>query len=166
MIFSYINIFIGVRILNIVTLTGHKHSGKSIIANRLSENSAVEYVKPYTDALYNETWSDSFHYVSSERLDELIEKYTVLYESSINGHRYVFFKEQLKEAYNVMILDDYGVANIKSNYDYDVYSIKVHSSNEKPSERVGVYLYNHEFDYIFDYDNDDYYDLEARIEYD
>lgn len=150
---------------NIVSLTGHKNSGKLEVAWDLSKNSDVAFVKPFTDRPIHDLWSDCYNFVSKERLDELIESLEVLYSSKIGDYRYVFFKNQLVKDYNVLILDDYGVAELKNKYHKYFYSIKIVSQNQRDSERVGVYLYNHEFDKVFDYDNDYIGDLEADIEH-
>jgi len=149
---------------HIVSLTGHKGSGKTKLAFDLCKNSAIGYVKAYTDAPCHIQWLDCFNYVSKEDLDALIEEREVLYSSMVNGHRYVFFKDQLTSAYNILILDDYGVADLSAEYSNHFYSVKVVSKNQKDSDRVGVYLFNHEFDEVFDIDNDEIEDLEARIE--
>ena len=149
---------------NIISLTGAKHSGQLRLAFRLEENSAVGFVRPYTDRPYNSVWSDCYNFVSNEVLDTMIEEKEVLYKTIIHGHRYVFFKEQLTETYNILILDDYGVAELSTKYSNDLYSIKVVSEDEKDSSRVGVYLYNHEFDKVFDYDKDSVEELEWEIE--
>lgn len=149
---------------NIISLTGAKNSGQLKLAFDLAKNSAVGFVKPYTDRPFNSIWSDCYYFLSKEDLDTMIGEKEVLYQSIINGHRYVFFKEQLTETYNILILDDYGVAELSTKYSNDIYSIKVVSANEKNSTRVGVYLYNHEFDKVFDYDNDSVEELEWEIE--
>lgn len=149
---------------NIVSITGNKHSGQTKLAFRLSENSAVSFIKPYTDRPVDDLWSDCYHFVSKEKLDELLDEREVLTQRLVNGHRYVYFKDQLTSSYNVMILDDYGVADVMTNYTMNVYSIKVTSKNEKPSKRVGVYLYNHEFSEVFDTDTGSVEELECRIE--
>jgi len=149
---------------NIVSLTGHKNCGKVQLAFDLAKNSAVKFVKPYTDAPVNDMWIDCYRFVSKEKLDELIDNREVLYESMVNGHRYVFFKDQLTAPYNILILDDYGVADLQGQYSNYFYSIKVTSKNQQDSDRVGVYLYNHEFDRVFDSDTESVSDLEAEIE--
>lgn len=152
--------------MRIVTLTGAKNSGTDKIASLLSENSDVGYIRPYTDknipfGEIAELYGD-YHHVAPEVLDQMIEDEEVLSINYVNGTRYVFFKFQLEYDYNILIADDYTVVNIKTNYD-DVYSVMVHSKDEKPSNRVGVYLYEHEFDEVFNYDTDDIDSLEWRI---
>lgn len=149
---------------NIISLTGHKNSGKLSVEFDLAKNSAIEYVKPYTDRPSNEIWDDCYYFVSKGELDELICEKEVLYQTMVNGYRYVFFKDQLTADYNILILDDYGVAELQSKYRKYLYSVKVVSKKQRDSDRVGVYLYNHEFDEVFDYDTDDITDLEYRIE--
>ena len=153
----------------IITLTGHKNCGKLEIAMDLAKNSDVHYIKPYSDRKYPigeipERYGD-FHVVSSDKLDKMIESDELLCMSVINDNRYCFFKSQLQEGYNVLIVDDYALADMRGKYD-DIYSVKVKSKNQKDSSRVGVYLYDHEFNEVFNYDTDDVSELEWRIGYD
>lgn len=148
----------------IVTLTGSKNTPKIYIASKLSENSDVAYIKPYTDKedLSSAELEMEYHQVSVEEMDILLQSDDLLSCTRINGNRWAYFKSQLTHAYNVLIVDDYGLCDLRDVYD-NIYSIKVVSKNMKPSDRVGVYLYNHEFDEVFDYDTGDLYELEARM---
>ena len=150
--------------MKIVSLTG-MGSGVTYTAERLARNSDVAYVKPYTDKekLSSAEWNWGYHQVSKSELDELMETYPVLCCNRINGHRWVYFKFQLEEAYNVLIVDDYALVELQHNWDKDLYSIKVVTDENEKSNRVGVYLYDHEFDEVFDYRTDDMDELEARI---
>ena len=150
----------------VITLTGYKNCGKYNLAMDLAKNSDIEFIKPYTDREIPldelpEKFGD-FHYVSKDTLDMMIEDDEVLSSTLINGDRYVFFKFQLVAPYNVLIADDYAVVDIRSNWS-NTYSIKVYGKNQRDSDRVGVYLYDHEFDEIFHYGSDDYDALEWRI---
>lgn len=151
--------------MKIVTLTGSKNCGKDVIAEKLSENSDVVYLKPYTDKkpLSSAELIVGYNVVSKNELDQMIKDNEVLSITRVNGHRWVYFKFQLTEAYNIMIVDDYGVCDVRTNWNGDLYSVKVVSKNMQDSDRVGVYLYNHDFDEVFDYDSDDFDELEARI---
>ena len=150
----------------IVTLTGYKNCGKYNLAMDLANNSDVAFIKPYTDReiLLDEIPEEygEFHYVSKDTLDIMMEDDEVISSTTINGNRYVFFKFQLTAPYNVLIADDYAVVDIRSNWK-NTYSIKVYGDNQKDSDRVGVYLYDHEFDEIFHYGSDDVDSLEWRI---
>lgn len=142
----------------IISLTGAKHSGKLNLAMDLAKNSDVVFIRPYTDRevpLSDIAWDFcEFHYVSKETLDLMIKSEKVLSTTTINGDRFVFFEFQLTEAYNVMILDDYAVCEVKDNYK-DVFTVKVHSDKEEKSDRVGEYLFDHEFNQVFYYGIDD-----------
>ena len=152
----------------IITLTGHKHCGKYLVACKLADNSDVAFIKPYTDKETSPSDGEDFdfHYVSKDTLDDLIERETVLSSTTINGNRYVFFECQLEKPYNVLIADDYAVVDIQDKFKQNVYSIKVWNEMQVESERVGKYLYNHEFDEVFHYGVDDIDELIWRIEYD
>lgn len=98
-------------------------------------------------------------------MDYLISEEEVLSQTLINGNRYVFFKMQLKEgAYNVLMVDDYALVDLQSNYTGELYSVKVNTKENIRSQRIGVYLYDHEFDEVFDPKTDDYDELIWRIE--
>lgn len=153
----------------ILTLTGHKNSGKEMIADNFTKNSNVAYITPYTDKPLDdgeipEAHGD-FHYVSKEKLDKIIEHQKVICCTRINGYRYVFFEKQLTAPYNVMILDDYALVDVKSRWKGRIYSVKVRSENEIQSDRVGEYYFDHEFDEVFNYGVDDFDELEARVSY-
>ncbi len=154
----------------IITLTGHKYSGKYKLANELANNSDVVFITPYTDKqipigeiaeMYGE-----YHYVPKEYLDHLIEEENLLSMTIINGTRYCFFECQLQNGFNILIVDDYGVVDIQNNWNGELYSVKVWSDKEEESERVGKFLYNHDFDEIFHYGVDDVSELEWRLSYD
>ncbi len=153
----------------ILTLTGHKHSGKELIAENFAKNSDVAFLKPYTDrplekGEYPEEHG-GFHYVSKERLDKIMDHQKVLCCTRINGYRYVYLERQLTASYNVMILDDYALVDVKDRWKGRIYSVKVRSDDEVQSDRVGEYYYDHEFDEVFHYGKDDFDELEARISY-
>ena len=151
----------------IITLTGNKYCGKLTLAYKLSRNSEVEFVKPYTDKPFEygvdpEKYGD-YHIVSEDTLDTMIEEEEVLCSTKINGSRYVIFMSQIQSPYSVIIADDCQLMDIKEKWS-NLYTIKVHGRNEKPSRRVGVYFYDKEFDEVFNYNEDDFDLLEARIE--
>ena len=146
---------------NIIAIVGHPYSGHITLAYKLSNNSAVSIVYPYTDC--PKTIYEEYNQVTPDVLDDMLESKTILSNTVIDGYRFVFFKEQLKDAYNVLILDDYALADMRGKYDR-IYSIKCWSKCQGDSDRVGVYLFNHEFDEVYEYDNDDIDELICRIE--
>lgn len=155
--------------MKIITLTGGKNTKKEVLAYRLAKNSDVSYIKPYTDREVSDDVDESelngYNYVSKDTLDTMIEEDEVLCSRIINGNRYVFFKSQLIHDYNVMIVDDYALVDLQSNWKEDLYSIKVKSNNEKASNRIDTYLYDHEFDKVYNIDTDDFDALEWGIGY-
>ena len=155
--------------MKIITLTGGKNTKKEVLAYRLAKNSDVSYIKPYTDREVSDDVDESelngYNYVSKDTLDTMIEEDEVLCSRTINGNRYVFFKSQLIHDYNVMIVDDYALVDLQSNWKEDLYSIKVKSNNEKASNRIDTYLYDHEFDKVYNIDTDDFDALEWGIWY-
>lgn len=156
-----------IPIKKIITLTGHKHTKKDIVAEKLAKNSDVAFIKPYTDkekkSYILDEYVGGYHHMSKEELDYMIRNEEVLCKTKIGDARYVFFKSQLTAPYNVLIVDDYAVVEIKDNWKGSIYTIRLVSDNEEESDRVGEYLYKHEFDLIFDYYKDDFDELEAKI---
>ena len=152
----------------IVTITGHKHTKKGIIATKLAQNSDVEYVRPYTARDLPKGLPHSleaeYNIVLPSVLDDMMKTEKVLSVTEINGHKYVYFEFQFVKPYSVVIADDYAVVSIKDNWEWgDVFTIRLVSDNEVQSDRVGEYLYKHEFDVVFDVDRDDIYELEHLI---
>lgn len=152
----------------IVTVTGHKHTHKNTIAMRLAGNSDVEWVRPYTARelpkdIEPSALEGEYNVVLPSVLDDMMEKEKVLSVTTIGDNKYVFFEFQFRKNFSVVIVDDYAVVDIKQNWDGKVFTIRAVSDNEEQSDRVGEYLYKHEFDVVFDYTKDDFYELEHRI---
>ena len=150
--------------MKIVSLTG-VGTGVNYVAEKLAENSDVVYLKPYTDKpkLSSAENLMDYHQISKDEMDIMIQNESVLCMTKINGHRWVYFEFQLKEAYNILITDDYSLVDLRDNYGGDLYTVKVATEENLKSKRIGVYLYNHEFDEVFDYKTDDIDELGARI---
>lgn len=150
----------------IITVTGHKNCGKDIIAQRLSKYENVTYIRPYTDRELPQNAEpidlEKYHYVLPTVMEDLLRDEKVLAKTEVNGHLYVFFEFQIMEGYNVLIADDYAVIHIKDNFD-DVVTVRVVSEKETESDRVGEYLFAHEFDYFIDYDRYDLNDLGGLV---
>ena len=151
-----------------MTITGHKHTNKDILAKRLAENSDIEFVRPYT-ARELPNWGDAdyldseFNVVLPNVLEDMMSTEKVLSVTEIGDNKYVFFDFQFREPYSVVVVDDCGVISIKDNWDGKVFTIRIVSSSEEKSERVDKYLNKHEFDAIFDFEKDDLSELEHLI---
>ena len=74
--------------MKIITLTGAKNTNKELLAYKLSQNSDVGYIKPYTDRESPEDAEEcdvnNYNYVSKDRLDEMIEEDEVLCKTLID----------------------------------------------------------------------------------
>lgn len=162
--------FIGVKWMKrIISLTGHKHTYKDIIAFKLMNlNDDVVFVRPYTDwevpsyEIPEETVGD-FNFVLPTTLDKMMEEEKVLSVRKIDGHRFVFFEFQLTGKYNVLIVDDYQLLDIKDNWDGELYSVFTVSQKQQKSDRVEEYLYKHNYDEIFEYGVGDFDMFERRL---
>jgi hypothetical protein len=148
-------------------LNGAKNTKKEEIALRLSANSDCIWVNPYTDrrvAENQEEWEqDEFIHLNEKQLSDKMEREVPLAVTEVNGHRYVFFVTQFRADFCVIIGDDRLVTNLKNNWKGDLVTVRVHSDDEKYSERS--MLKDSEFDIVYNIDRDDYDDLESEIEY-
>lgn len=151
----------------IIVLNGRKNTGKDYIAKKLAKNTDVDYILPYTDRksfknVYPE-FTGGYHYIESKVLSEKMEKDTVLVETVINRVKFVFFESQLTSAYNVLILDDESLKQLKKNWKGDLTTVRVVSDKSKESERFDVSLNDSYFHIIYNKDYDDFDELEAMI---
>lgn len=143
----------------IVTVTGHKNSKKEfVVADLVKDDERVQYVKPYTSRELppnaDEIYAEDYHYVLPTVMEDMVRDEDVLLDQTINNHRYVIFAFQMTAPVNVVFADDYGVIQIKDKWD-NLFTVKVHNQKEIHSERVGEYLFDHEFDCVFYSDKDD-----------
>ena len=150
--------------MKIVTISGGKFTKKDWLAHRLAENSDVVYVRPYTDKkipIYDE---EDYIYLNEKQLSaKMNQENPLVVFTTARGNRYIFFENQLRTEFCVLILDDAGVHAVKKEFGNNVITIRVHSRNEKPSDRV--LMKDSEYDIVFNVDTDDYFDLENKIEY-
>ena len=160
------NKYFEVRNLKIITISGAKNTKKDELAQKLAQNSAVVYVKPYTDApegVYEWEMDEHIH-LNPKQLDAKLNRENALTMTNVNSHRYVFFENQLNADYCILILDDTGLINLKRYWEGEMVTIRVHSKDEKYSERN--VLDDDYFDVVFDVDYDDYDVLEGVLGHD
>jgi len=155
----------------LITLTGHKHTKKDWIARKLAQNSDIEWITPFTDKKKDIGKSSEecggFHFISKERMDEMLKKEECICKVVINDNRYVYFKSQLTSDFIVLIVDDYGLTQLFESVGKDkLYTVKLKSKDQIKSDRVDSYLFDHEFDVVFDVDYDGVDELESHICYD
>lgn len=151
----------------LITISGAKNSGKDILAMKLAQNSDCIWIKPYTDKEYPvniEDWEqDELIHLNDKQLDNKMNHEIPLAVTEINGFRYVFFENQLRADYVVLIADDNVVSYLKREWKGELITIKCHRDGEKYSERN--LLKDSEFDIVFNVDTDDYDTMEGGIIY-
>lgn len=149
--------------MKLILISGAKNSKKDLLAHRLANNSDCIWIKPYSDRSVpvNADPDDRFIKLNDIQLEDKMMKEIPLTETVVSGNRYVFFENQLKGDYCVIVGDDRIVFNLLNNYSGDIVTIKCHSNSEKPSSRF--LMPDEEFDFVFNYDTDDYDTLEAMI---
>lgn len=141
--------------MRIIALNGARNTGKDYIAKILSKDEYTEFILPYTDKKaylgVDPERTGGYHYLKKDVLDEKIGKELVLSLTTVKDYRYVYFKSQLINGDNVLILDDNAITHLKQEYSSDeLLTIRLKSKNSKPSDRFDCYLYDHEFDIVYD----------------
>ena len=150
--------------MKLIVISGAKYCKKDTLAMKLSQNSDCIWIKPYSDRpvrINSDDTEDRFIRLNGRQLDDKINKEVPLAITEINGHRYVFFENQLNADYVVLTGDDRIVQYLKGNWDGELVTVKCHSNIEQPS-KISI-LDDDEFDIVFDVDNDDYDFLECQI---
>ena len=138
--------------MKIITLTGFKQSGKTKLAQLWAKNGNVSYLYPYTTASKR---PEDFIYLSRDKMDEKKKYENVLCTTIIKGESYVYIESQLKNDFNIIIVDDYALSEIVENYDGKVIKIWVDSSKAESSERSGHFHTRDYYDYTYDMELDD-----------
>jgi len=151
----------------IVTITGHMNTDKVSIAQKLAKNSDVQFIKPYCGMdmpMGIEPHENEYlNFVLPPVLEDMKRDENVLFITEIKNREYVVFEFQMVSNYNVIVVDDEALKSLHENWDGEIYSIFVRSKNQKTSERVEKLFTPHGFDEIFDADEGDIDELEARI---
>lgn len=146
-----------------IIISGARYTKKDIVASRLAKNSDCIWIKPYTDrpSGHVEYEQDDYIHLNESQLSDKMEREVPLAVIEVNDHRYVFFENQLRASYCVLIGDDSVVSYFKNNWDGELLTIRCHSKDEKYSERN--ILGDDEFDIVFDTDGGDYDELEELV---
>lgn len=151
--------------MRLVTISGAKNTPKELVALELSKNSDCIWVNPYTDfddpVNIEDMYQDGYTHLSSEKLSRKMEREIPLVETEVNGHRYVFFENQMKSSFCVIIADDRIVSYLRNNWDGELVTVKLHCSKEKYSDRC--LLSDDEFDIVFNTDTGDYDELSELV---
>ena len=136
----------------IITLTGLKNSGKIRLAETWDRNENVSYIKPFTDNPKKRF--DAYPFLPTKKLFEKMDEEMVLATSTVNDFTYVYFKSQLINNFNVLVVDDYTLKELKEVVP-NVTSVWVDDPNGEDSERVGVIYRKSDYNYIFNYGLDE-----------
>ena len=149
--------------MRLIIVSGARYTKKEIVASRLAKNSDCIWIKPYTDKPNGlvEYEQDDYIHMNEKQLTHKMGREVPLAVVEVNDHRYVFFENQLRASYCVLIGDDSLVSYFKNNWDGDLLTIRCHSKDEKYSERN--ILGDDEFDIVFDTDGGDYDELEELV---
>lgn len=141
--------------MKLIVISGAKNSKKDLLAMSLANNPDVVWIKPYSNRKIpvNADPHDDFIALNDRQLNVKLSREVPLAETIVKGNRYIFFENQLKGEYAIIVGDDKVVYNIENNWDGDVISIRCHSRLEKSSSRF--LMADEEFDYVFNWENDD-----------
>ena len=145
--------------MKLVTITGKPNTGKDWLARKLGGNSDVLYIRPYSDRKIPkniEPWEfdDSSIHLSEYKLSKKMEREVPLAIRTIGDTRYVFFRNQLRADYVVIVVDEATLDHLRKNYDCEIYSIYVTHDTCPNSD---------DYDVVYNPKTDDYDTLEAGI---
>lgn len=151
--------------MRLITISGSKFTPKNLVAMKLARNSDCIWVHPYTDSkvpVNIESYEyDEYIHLNEAKLTRKMEREVPLVLTEVNGNRYVFFMNQMRAGYCVIIADDRIVSYLKNNWDGELCTVKLHCKDEQYSERS--LLSDDEFDIIFNTDTGDYDELEELV---
>ena len=134
----------GEEMKKIITVTGKKGSNKYEIAMNFSKNENVSFISPVTDD--KRVNRIDFHYMSRDKLSDKINDEPPLQTTVIRGWRYCHFASQLDNDFNVLIVDDFAVQEVKENWAGKIVTVYVEGG--VATERTGMALSSEWFDYI------------------
>ena len=147
--------------MKIIAVTGEKNSNKEWLARKLAENSDVIFIRPYTDkpTLVNQEpyEMDEYIHLTDSQLSYRMDREPLLICKRINGHRYAYFKTQLRADYCVIIVTADMIPPLKKEYGFELFTIYCHTGQgcDDPTK----------YDYVFNSKEDSYDNLEERVEY-
>lgn len=144
--------------MRLIILNGAKNCGKEIVARSLAKNSDCKFIRPYTD---HTGVDDEYIRLNESKLSAKMERENPLYETVIDGYRWVFFENQLNAGYVVLIGDDRLISYFRKNWSGELITVRVHSNSEEPSNRSN--LSDDNFDIVFNVDSDDMDELEELV---
>ena len=123
--------------MKLIVISGAKYSKKNLLAFRLSNKPNCVWIKPYTNKRdpINAEPHDKYIPLNDNQLMEKMDREVALASTILNGYLFVFFENQLKDDYSIIVGDDKIVHNTKSNWDGDIVTVKCHSPSEEPSSR-------------------------------
>ena len=151
--------------MRLITLSGGKHCRLDQVASGLSMNSDCVWIKPYTDKEYppntEEYQLDDYIHLNENQLSDKMIREVPLAETSINGHRYVFFENQLTSGYVVLIADDRVVSYLRNNWNGELITVRCHCKTEEYSERC--LMSDDEYDIVFNVDTGTIEELEELV---
>ena len=145
--------------MKIIAICGKPNSKKDYVAMKLSENSDISYVRPYSDKsipvnIEPYESDDSYVYLSEYKLSVKMDKEVPLAVREIKGHRYVFFENQLRAEYVVLILDEATLDQLRKDYDGEIFAIYT---------TVTTCSHPEKYDVVFNPDTDDIDLLEVKL---
>ena len=149
--------------MRLIALNGAKNTRKEWVASRLSDNSACIWIQPYTDrpSPHRDYEDDELIHLDESKLSAKMERDTPLAITEVNSHRYVWFENQLKAGYCIIIADDDVIAYLDNKWDGELITVRIHSNDEIYSARS--LLKDDDFDIVFNVDNDDIEELEELV---
>lgn len=136
----------------IITLTGLKQSGKWKLACKWDKNENVSFINPYTTSKRR---PQDMIYMDKVKLADKTRDEPAICGTIIKGETYCYFESQLKNDFNIFIVDDYALDELVRSYDGRIVKVWVENPKAEASERSGHFHSKDYYDYVFNVGLDD-----------
>ena len=136
--------------MKIITISGHKNSEKVKLAEKWDRNENVSLINPVTTKE-----RDDFIHLTPYELESKIEEERPLLSTIIDAETYCYFPSQLKNDWNIFILDDLCLKDLKDNFDGKIVTVWVKDPKAEKSMRTGLIYRESDYDYVFNVGMDD-----------
>ena len=147
----------------IIALSGLKQSGKVKLCELWDQNANVSYIKPFTDNPKRRF--DGYSFLPTKDLHKKMDEESILCSSMVKDFDYIYFQSQLINDYNLLIVDDYALKELKEIYP-KIITVWVENPKAEDSGRVGVIYRKSDYDYIYNYGLDEPEEFLEQIAFD
>lgn len=137
--------------MKIITVSGHRNSAKVKLAENWDRNANVTLINPVTTNMERE----DFIHLKPDVMEMKIEEEQPLVSTTLDGETYCYFESQLSNDWNIFILDDLCLHELKENFTGKIITVYVKDPNADKSARTGMLYGESDYDYVFNVGLDD-----------